>query len=85
MRYNKKTRQELVSRCGLVSEKLGSGLQNRSQGCDSPPGLKAGVMELLDIQDLKSCGGKPPCGLESRLRHQSTKLNINPSINSGLW
>jgi hypothetical protein len=31
--------------------------------------LFAGVAELADAQDLKSCGGFPPCRFESGPRH----------------
>ena len=32
--------------------------------------LQAGVAELADAQDLKSCGPKGPCGSDPRPRHQ---------------
>ena len=33
----------------------------------------AGVAELADAQDLKSCGAKAPSGFDARPRHQSTQ------------
>jgi hypothetical protein len=33
----------------------------------------AGVVEAVDTEDLKSSGGQPPCGFESRPRHQKSR------------
>ena len=30
------------------------------------------VVELVDTQDLKSCGPQRPCGFDSRLRHKAS-------------
>lgn len=43
--------------------------------CDNFPKY-AEVVKLANTQDLKSCGGKTPCGCESRPRHKVRK-NVN--------
>jgi hypothetical protein len=34
--------------------------------------IDALVVELVDTQDLKSCGPQRPCGFDSRLRHKAS-------------
>ena len=34
-------------------------------------------MELVDMQDLKSCGTKVPCGFDSRPRYKCNDLVID--------
>src|ERR1022692_3838186 len=34
--------------------------------------IGAGVVEVVDTLDLKSSGGQPPCGFESRPRHRES-------------
>ena len=43
--------------------------------CYNPFDFHAGVAELVDARDLKSLGGYPLCGFESRPRH-SVQLEL---------
>ena len=36
--------------------------------------IDALVVELVDTQDLKSCGPQRPCGFDSRLRHKASHI-----------
>ena len=40
-------------------------------------GARAGVAELADARDLKSRGGKLPCGFDPRPRHQITQYPVS--------
>lgn len=43
----------------------------------------AEVAELEDARDLKSLGGIPPCGFESRLRHKTGSSSVG--LECALW
>ena len=42
------------------------------------------VAELADAQDLKSCGGYPPCGFESRLGYFADSINGHHIASGGI-
>jgi hypothetical protein len=43
----------------------------------------AGVAELVDAQDLKSCGAQAPCGFKSRPRHTGKCIAAPRNISAG--